>query len=85
MSLRLTKDVVDVILRRKEGLEFDTTYSRRNFRQFTHYKVTDGKILEFASGKSSWDDSHFNEMYECDPNKVRRLIRTFSEKFGVEL
>lgn len=77
MGIRLTKDVVNQLLKEHDGFEAETYYQGRNFRQSTHYLIKDGKLIARHSGKTSWADSRFENATECDIDQTRRFLRKF--------
>ena len=74
---RLTKKLMGELLDANDGMEKNTYYEGKNFRESRHYKVKDGKLLIRSKGKTSWADSKFDNTYEADEDQTRRFIKKF--------
>lgn len=74
MSLpRLTKETVDEILARNDGLRIDKRVQGRNSHEYNSYIVQDGKMLWVRADSSQ----------ECDIDKIRSVIHSNESKFKI--
>ena len=73
--MRLTKDVIQKLLDMNEGFSKTKSYSSRNFKCDYQYLIKEGKLLIREIGKTSWADSHFDDVRVADIEQTRRFLR----------
>lgn len=74
--MRLTKDVIEQLLRQNEGFKHVTHYSGKNFAETRCYEIVEGTVKIISSGKTSWADSRFTTATTADLDQVRRFLRS---------
>lgn len=82
--MRLTKDVLERLLRQNEGFTWETYYEGKNFRESRVYRITDGVLRVRSRGKTSWADSRFDDEFVVPSDSARRLVRTVLDRLNTE-
>lgn len=83
--MRLTKAVIEKLLRMNENFTRTTYNPQKNFTITTKYTIRDGKLFIQESGKTSWADSHFsNQEYEADEGQIRRFLKKWIDNLNYD-
>ena len=75
--MRLTKELIQMLLDMNEGFAKTTHYIGKNFKEANHYLIKGGKLLIRSVGKTSWADSHFDNSTIADIDQTRRFLKKF--------
>lgn len=82
--MRLTKQVIEQLLRQNEGFQDETFYSGNNFRESRVYRIVDGAVRIRARGKTSWADSRFDNESVADLDQTRRFLRRVLSRLNTD-
>lgn len=82
--MRLTKLIIEQLLRQNEGFSTSTHNSQRNSSEDRTYMIADGKLHVRAQGKTSWADSRYDEEWVADGEETHRFLYRFLELLDTE-
>lgn len=71
---RLTKSVIEDVLKENDGYIEHRNYDSRNSSGSIAYSVHDGKLYARDTGKGGYAVGRYDEIYECDMNQIRRFF-----------
>jgi len=83
-AVRLSKPVVEMLLRLNEGYKASTYFQGKNFREERQYWISGGKLLYRSIGKTSWADSRFDEVRVADKDQTLRFLRKFMDRLKTD-
>lgn len=79
-AVRLTKPVVEMLMKLNDGFEASTYFQGKNFREERRYRISDGELRYRSIGKTSWADSRFDKEYVADKDQTLRFPRKFMDR-----
>ena len=81
---RLTKIVRQLLLDNNDGFSTRTYYEGKNSREERIYTIKDGRLKIWASGRTSWADSRYDEEWYADDEETHRFLYKHQNELNSE-
>lgn len=85
MVFRFTKDIIGKILDKNEGFTDRTYHKSQNSEEEDIYSISGGKLIKRSIGKTSWSDSRYDKISECDIDQTRRFLRERKQYLNLDV